>query len=245
MILVYRVESNRASNRTIPMFDSIYRTEIPCSTRSNRTVLGSISHLWTYLKTDLKISVNQEGLITIAEECGLRHSDLWRATRRINLPEVLADPPAIFKGFCNPILIDVRRFVELSTVWTATRKEKAPRHDKGLAQRVWRTRQVGIFFAKVSDSSWLFIVLLAHLSATYDNRDWKEHEFNFCVRANFGDNLYEWVAKDMPIHDLIANIAINLDEKGPNYLSHILIDMLWGWERYFAQIRNDIRGVRE
>ena len=36
MILVYRVESNRASNRTGPLFDSIYRTGIPCSTRSNR-----------------------------------------------------------------------------------------------------------------------------------------------------------------------------------------------------------------
>lgn len=161
------------------------------------------------------------------------------------MSEVLADHPTTCRLFHNSILIDLGKFLELSTVWTATREDlKSPRHDKGLAQRVWRTRQVGIFFAKVSDTSWLFLVLLAPLSVTYDNRDWKEHEFNFCIRDSFGDNPYEWVAKDMPIQDLIKSIAINLDKKGPEYLRHVLIDVLWGWERYFAQIRNDIRGVR-
>ena len=58
LILVHRVESNRASNRTGPLLDLIYRTEIPSSTRSNRaepsrlesnrTVLGSMSHLWQF-----------------------------------------------------------------------------------------------------------------------------------------------------------------------------------------------------
>lgn len=174
-------------------------------------------------------SVSQDVLINVAKIYDLDATDLWKATRRINLADVLNDLPEDWK------------FLELSTVWTATKEEMAPSRDKSLAQRVWRTRRVGIFFAK-RGASWVFLVLFAPMSATYDS--WDEHDFSFCVRSNFGDaKPYQWVADDLPMQDLITNIAKNLDEKGPNYLRHILIDVYWGWERYFAQIRNDIRGV--
>ncbi len=141
------------------------------------------------------------------------------------------------------VLTNLGKFLELSTVWTATKEEIAPSHDKSLAQRVWRTRQIGIFFTKVG-ASWVFLALLAPLSATYDYKEWKEEEFRFCVRDNFGDQPYEWFADDMPVQDLIKkHIARNL-EKHPDFLTRILIDVFWGWERYIAQIRNDIRGVR-
>lgn len=141
------------------------------------------------------------------------------------------------------ILIVIGKFLELSTVWTTTnlKEEMAPSRDKTLAQSVWRTRQIGIFFAKIN-ASWVFLVLVAPMSATYDSKDWKEEEFSFCVRNNVRDQSDEWVADDLPIQNLIRNIAMNF-EKSPTYLAHVLIDMYWGWERYIAQIRNDIRGV--
>jgi hypothetical protein len=146
-------------------------------------------------------------------------------------------------NFLQASWVDVGKFLELSTVWTAIREETGPRHDKSLAQRVWRTRQIGIFFAKVSPSSWLFVVLLAPLSSIFDSRDWKEEEFNLCVRASLGDNPYQWISKEMNVVNLILNIIKKFGEEGPTHLSDILIDVLWGWERYFAQIKNDIRGV--
>jgi hypothetical protein len=195
----------------------------------------------TWLNIRFLESVSQDVLINVAKIYDLDATDLWKATRRINLADVLNDLPEDCTPNRRSFLTEIGKFLELSTVWTATKEEMAPSRDKSLAQRVWRTRRVGIFFAK-RGASWVFLVLFAPMSATYDS--WDEHDFSFCVRSNFGDaKPYQWVADDLPMQDLITNMARNLEKNGPNYLRHILIDVYWGWERYFAQIRNDIRGV--
>ena len=94
------------------------------------------------------------------------------------------------------------------------------------------------------DLNWIFLVFIAPLSMTYDYELWKEEDFHICVRYNNeGLGPYEWVALDYPIQNVIEWYCKNLDIHGPSFLTHILVDVLWGWERYFAQIRNDIRGV--
>jgi hypothetical protein len=57
------------------------------------------------------------------------------------------------------------------------------------------------------------------------------------------DPAEDWAAKGFPLQDLIPFLANHLNEMGPPFLSYFLSDVLWGWERYFTQIRNDIRGV--
>jgi len=155
------------------------------------------------------------------------------------MPELINDTSETcnFPNLC----VDVGKFLELWTIWTAL-KEETPSADQSLSDRIWRTRQIGIFFAKINET-WIFLIFIAPLSVTYDYELWNEEDFHFCVRENFGDRPYEWVAEDLPIQDLIGHYCKKLSEKGPSFLTHVLIDVLWGWERYFAQIRNDIRGV--
>jgi hypothetical protein len=42
---------------------------------------------------------------------------------------------------------------------------------------------------------------------------------------------------------LIELICRQFQAQGSQFLTQILMDVLWGWERYLAQMRNDIRGV--
>ena len=139
------------------------------------------------------------------------------------------------------------KFLELWTIWTASSHNpgKVSGSDKSLAQRSWRNRQIGVFFAKV-DGKWIFLVLVAPLSVTYDHGVAPEDEFNFCYR-NPGTSQkgpYVWVASEAPIRDMIDFVTRELQNNGPSFLAHVLIDVYWGWERFLAQVRNDIRGVR-
>jgi len=86
-------------------------------------------------------------------------------------------------------------------------------------------------------------VLIAPLSTKDDIEVLKASDFRFCVRSMQKPKPDEWVAEDLPLQDLIAVLVKGLDETGPGFLSSFLIDVFWGWERYFAQIRNDVRGA--
>jgi hypothetical protein len=92
--------------------------------------------------------------------------------------------------------------------------------------------------------SWVFLVLVAPLSG-YDHETSVEEEFNFCYRdpKALPEGPYSWVASEAPIRDICDYIAQGLQEKGSVFLERILLDVLWGWERYMAQVRNDISGV--
>lgn len=129
------------------------------------------------------------------------------------------------------------------TIWTAS-QPLAAGVDKSLSQRIWRTRQIGILFAKVNDS-WVFLVLIAPLSLADDYEVSSEDEFNFCYRdpKQLKQAPYAWHASDAPVRDIIDYLARGLQEKGQQWVAHILIDIYWGWERYLAQVKNDIRGV--
>lgn len=73
----------------------------------------------------------------------------------------------------------LEKFLELWIVWTAT-EEKGSSQDQSLSERVWRTRQIGIFFAK-KDGFWTFLIFLAALSESYDYELFREENFRFCV----------------------------------------------------------------
>jgi hypothetical protein len=91
----------------------------------------------------------------------------------------------------------------------------------------------------------VFLVLLAPLSGTDEYEVSTEDEFNFCYRdpKELKQAPYAWHASDAPIADIIDYAIKGLQEKGSQFLAHILIDIYWGWERYLAQAKNDIRGV--
>lgn len=83
-------------------------------------------------------------------------------------------------------------------------------------------------------------MLIAPLST--DERD----HFHFCYRnrSGFGStNPYNWIAAEVPLRDMINNIQVGLEDKGPKYSKDFFVDVLWGWERYIAQVRADITGV--
>lgn len=161
----------------------------------------------------------------VGQQYGLRPSDLWRATRQINLPELMDEKSTDCNLLRKRCLI-LGKFLELWSIWTAS-KSLAAGVNKSLSRRIWRTRQIGILFAKVNDS-WVFLVLIAPLSVTYDYEVSKD-EFNLWYRDPKAMKLapYAWVASDAPIGEIID----------------ILIDIHWGWKRYLAQVRNDNRGV--
>ena len=134
--------------------------------------------------------------------------------------------------------------MELWTVWTALPSQPPSDMDKTLSQRIWRTRQIGVLFAKVRDQ-WIFLVLIAPLSVSNEYEISTEDEFNFCFRdpKTLERGPYAWVASEAPVRDIINYVARGFQKEGPNFLAHVLIDVFWGWERYLAQVRNDIRGV--
>jgi hypothetical protein len=164
-------------------------------------------------------------------------------------------------------------FLELWTVWTASKTTDAleagnirQRIDASISTRIWRTRQVGIFF---NDSESTVIVLIAPLSATYNMKEWQDNDFSLCIRDHEKkknspsthtqspstsrstiviqrpqrNEVPEWVDLEKRIGGVCRKFCTDLAENGPEHLRCILSDILWGWERYVAQMRNDIRGV--
>jgi hypothetical protein len=179
----------------------------------------------------------------VGKQYRLEPRDLWRATRQINLPEVIKEEStSCILPVCKFNLF-IGKFLELWTVWTALPPTEGA-VDKTLSQRIWRTRQIGVLFAKV-DGMWIYLVLMAPLSVTYDYEVTTEDEFNFCYRdpKAYKEKPYAWVASEAPIRDIISFITNGLQKKGPRFMTHLMIDVFWGWERYLAQVRNDIRGV--
>src|SRR5208282_119339 len=101
----------------------------------------------------------------VGKRYGLEPNDLWKATRQINLHEVIKEKStSCILPICD---VDsfVGKFLELWTVWTAL-LPTAGAVDKTLSQRIWRTRQIGILFAKV-EGVWTYLVLISPLSVTY------------------------------------------------------------------------------
>lgn len=184
--------------------------------------------------------MSQATLRLIAEIYGLEPNDLWAAARRINLRESLDVDEKACILLNSKLNLNKGNYIELSTIWTA-RKEQ-----DGLEERVWRSRQIGIWFSKRESSTkgqynWIFLVLIAPLSATGDEDSWKGEDFKFCTKKE--ENQECWTPDKWKLRELIPRLTVGLDKGGRKYLTKLLGDVLWGWERYFALIRNDIREV--
>lgn len=164
------------------------------------------------------------------------------------------------------------KFLELCTIWTASKTADASVEgnninqgiDASISARIWRTRQVGIFF-KSDDSRGIFIVLIAPLSATYDMKEWQDNDFSLFIRNHqkeipsissqspstsqapltppSQEEVPEWVDLEKNFGGVCRKFCADLADNGPEHLSCILSDILWDWERYVAQMRNDVRGV--
>ena len=86
----------------------------------------------------------------------------------------------------------------------------------------------------------IFLVLLAPLTV-----DAKE-KFKFCCRDRTGfipETPYAWIAAEFPFRDMMEIIKEGFRNKGPEYSRDWFMDVLWGWERYVAQVKVDISGV--
>lgn len=132
----------------------------------------------------------------------------------------------------------VGKYLELWTIWS---RMGSP-IDPSVSQRVWRTRQIGFLFSK-RNNFWVVFVLIAPLSVNQ-----KEEQFKFCYRDSFlsgSKSPYSFVQSDLPLRDMIAKIKVRLREPelGHRYLKRVLWDVLWGWERYLAQVKADVTGV--
>ena len=126
--------------------------------------------------------------------------------------------------------------MEVWTIWNRT----GPPIDKSVSQRMWRTRQIGFLFSK-QPNFWVVFVLVAPLSVNQ-----RDEQFKFCYRdSSFSgsDTPYSFIQSDLPLRDMIAKIKIRLRDQGHRYLKRVLWDVLWGWERYLAQVNADITGV--
>jgi hypothetical protein len=124
--------------------------------------------------------------------------------------------------------------LELWTVWNRT----GPPIDKSVSQRMWRTRQIGFLFSK-QPNFWVVFVLVAPMSVNQ-----KEEQYKFCYRdSSFSGSAYSFIQSDLPLRDMIAKIKIRLRDQGHRYVKRVLWDVLWGWERYIAQVKADITGV--
>jgi len=105
---------------------------------------------------------------------------------------------------------------------------------------MWRTRQIGFLFSK-QQNFWVVFVLVAPLSVNQ-----REEQFKFCYRDSFfsvSKSRYSFIQSDLPLQDMIAKVKIRLREQGHRYLKRVLWDVLWGWERYLAQVKADTTGV--
>jgi hypothetical protein len=88
---------------------------------------------------------------------------------------------------------------------------------------------------------------MAPLSVTYDYEISTEEEFKFCYRdpKTSDPGPFAWTACESTLKEMMDFMAWQLQKNGPRFFAHFLIDVLWGWERYLAQIRNDISGVAQ
>jgi len=79
----------------------------------------------------------------------------------------------------------------------------------------------------------------------------KDEVFKFCycdpTTKELAKAAFCWLPSEVPLRDTINNVKTGLrssdSQSKPHYLKQILFDVLWGWERYVAQVRADITGV--
>ena len=118
--------------------------------------------------------------------------------------------------------------------------------DKALSQENWRPRPIGIFFSKTS-YGWVFLVLIAPMSATDLPKQENPIQFEICLR-NLPEDIdsntrFTWSPTISSLNDAFREIGRRADKEGHKCLKIVLLDIYWGWERYLAVVRNDIRAV--
>jgi hypothetical protein len=137
--------------------------------------------------------------------------------------------------FFTKTLITKGQYLQIWTIWTKLDNGI----DETLSKRIWRTRDIGLLFSKQETFS-ILLVLIAPLST-----DGSEN-FNLCYRNRTGfkpGSPYSWIPAEVPLRDMINNVQAGLQNEGPKYSREFFMDVLWGWERYLAQVRADITGV--
>jgi len=131
-------------------------------------------------------------------------------------------------------------------VWVAHKPKTDYKND------AWRERHIGIWFKKCQ-KNWVFLVLFSPLSAPDDtSNEWKDDQFELCQRfckwPSAQSNASDWESEQAQLSSIVDGFCRGLSaastvEARSTFLSEALIDISWGWERYFAKIRNEIRGV--
>lgn len=119
--------------------------------------------------------------------------------------------------------------------------------DKSLSPRIWRTREIGILFRQDRTTTrWTFLILIGPLAGPSEKiEDLKEEHFKFCYRKRKNGPCTSWTSAEGNIHDFKNNIMGNLNIFGTAFLSCLLQDVYWGWQRFLSQAKNDIRRVSD
>jgi hypothetical protein len=114
----------------------------------------------------------------------------------------------------------------------------------------WKLRRTGILFSKQKDSKgdekWIFLIFIEpeegekHLVFTHrEINDGGSEPPN--TYHETGKLVYCFERED-DIKNLLNYIALNL-ERGPNYLTDLAEDVLWGWGEFLKQMRGEILSV--
>lgn len=128
--------------------------------------------------------------------------------------------------------------------------------DSALSKRIWRPRPIGILYTHSEEHGWIFLVLISPISSQDNERSDSSSkddngEFMFCYHEPFSRSFEPFsytddsgLAYEVSIDDIVGYVGRTVEHKNVKMLNHILSDVLWGWERYLAAMRNDIRGVK-
>jgi len=98
----------------------------------------------------------------------------------------------------------------------------------------------------MTTASWNFLILIGPLAGpSQEDQTLKEDDFKFCYRRRDGCPAAGWTSAEGTMQDFKNNIIDNLNMYGKDFLSCLLQDVYWGWERFLAQATNDVRGVHD
>jgi hypothetical protein len=113
----------------------------------------------------------------------------------------------------------------------------------------WNLRRTGVLFSKQKDSGgnekWIFLIFI-------EPEDGKSLVFGHRVVGetneqpnSFHENgkLVYCFEREDNIKNLMLYISANLEKEGPNYLTHIAEDILWGWGEFLKKMRLEILSV--
>ena len=188
------------------------------------------------------------GLMTVGEQYGLSPVDLWKSNSRVNQGDSVSgkgkeketDGQKDNQSGCTYFVtfdftLTAGKYLEAWTIWT----KEEDWIDQTLSKRIWRTRLIGILYMNAGEYS-IFLVLLAPLTVD------RKGIFKFCCRDRTGfkpETPYAWIAAEFPFRDMVEIIKQGFRTKGHKYIRDWFMDILWGWERYVAQVKVDISGV--